>query len=139
MQSSWTFLGELMKKVQFISRPKFVHLVNGRRRPSSVSSCEFGWLQEQKREDLKRAWSSFLSSSIEQGNRPICYKDVRQKLPQLNGEALVHKLFKENDVIYNVLSSKKFWLSRVASEGKFINSADKPVDRKNLRVTAKLN
>ena len=79
-----------LEEVQFISPPKLVHLVNRRRKPSSVSSCEFGWLQEQKREDLKKAWSSFLSSNIEQRNRPGCYKDTRQKLPELNGEVLVH-------------------------------------------------
>lgn len=89
-----------LEEVQFTSRPKLVHLVNDRRKPSSVSSCNFGLLQEQKREDLKRAWSSFLCSSVEQGNTPGCYKDVREKLPQLNGEALLDKLSKESDVIY---------------------------------------
>ena len=38
--------------------------------------------------------------SIEQGNTPSCYKDVREKVPQLNGEALLEKLSKESDVIY---------------------------------------
>ena len=89
-----------LEEVQFTSRPKLVHLVNDRRKPSSVSSCDFGLLQEQKREDLKRAWSSFLSSSIEQGNTPGCYNDVREKLPQLNGEVLLEKLSKESDAIY---------------------------------------
>ena len=61
-----------LEEVQFTSRPKLLHLVNDRGKPSSVSSSDFGLLQEQKREDLKRAWSSFLSSSIEQGNTPGC-------------------------------------------------------------------
>ena len=39
--------------------------MNDRREPLSVSSCNFGLLRGQKREDLKRAWSSFLSSSRE--------------------------------------------------------------------------
>ena len=89
-----------LEEVQFTSSPKLLHLVNDRRKPSSVSSSDFGLLQEQKREDLKRAWSSFLSSSIEQGNTPGCYKDVREKFPQLNGEVLLDKLSKESDVIY---------------------------------------
>lgn len=89
-----------LEEVQFTSRPKLVHVLNDRRKPSSVSSCDFGLLQEQKREDLNRAWSSFLSSSIEQGTRPGCYKDVIEKLPQLNGEAVLDKLSKESDVIY---------------------------------------
>ena len=41
-----------LDEVQFTSRPKLVHLVNDRRKSSSVSSCNFGLLQEQKREDL---------------------------------------------------------------------------------------
>ena len=89
-----------LEEVQITSRPKLVHLVNDRRKPSSVSPSDFGLLQEQNREDLKRAWSSFLSSSIEQGNIPGCYKDVREKLPQLNGEVLLDKLSKESNVIY---------------------------------------
>ena len=100
-----------LEEVQFTSRPKLVHLVNDRGKPSSVSSCDFGWLQEQKREDLRRAWSSFLSSSTEQGNRPGCYKDVREKLPQLNGEALLEKLSKESDVIYFHPESSDFLVS----------------------------
>ena len=89
-----------LEEVQFTSRPKLVHLVNDRRHSSSETASDFGLLQEQKREDLKRAWSSFLSSSIDQENRPGCYKDVREKLPQLGGEALLDKLSQESDVIY---------------------------------------
>ena len=87
-----------LEEVQFTSRPKLVHLVNDRRKPSSKTASDFRLLQE-KREDLKRAWLSFLCSSIDQENRPGCYKDVREKLPQLNGEALLNKLSQESDVI----------------------------------------
>ena len=89
-----------LEEVQFTSRPKLVHLVNDRLHPSSETASDFDLLQEQKREDLKRAWWSFLSSIVDQENRPGCYKDVREKLPQLNGEALLDKLSQESDVIY---------------------------------------
>ena len=89
-----------LEEVQFTSRPKLVHLVNDRLHPSSETASDyFHLLQKQKGEDLKRAWSSFLSSSVDQENRPGCYKDVREKLPQLNGEVLLDKLSQESDVI----------------------------------------
>ena len=77
---------------EFTSRPKFVHVVNDRKKPSSVTSCNFDLLKKEKKEDLKKAWSNFLSSDR--------YEDERGTLPQLNGEALLEKLSNESEVIY---------------------------------------
>lgn len=79
-------------------RPKIVHLVNDREESGPVSS-DFDELRKEKREHLKRAWSSFLSSSANDKDVPGCYRDVRAKLPQLNGEVLLSKLSEESDVI----------------------------------------
>ncbi|KAJ7373649.1 hypothetical protein OS493_011258 [Desmophyllum pertusum] len=88
------------EEFEFASRPKFVHVVNDRRKPSEVSSCDFNLLQEQNEEYLNRAWSSYLSSSKQDEPTSGCYTDVRAKLPQLTGEALLDKLTKESKVIY---------------------------------------
>lgn len=79
-------------------RPKIVHLVNDREESGPVSS-DFDELRKEKREHLKRAWSSFLCSSANDKDVPGCYRDVRAKLPQLNGEVLLSKLSEESDVI----------------------------------------
>lgn len=77
---------------EFTSRPKLVHIVNDKRKASEVSSCDFNLLQKGKKEDLQRAWSTFLSSTV--------YEKERAKVPQLNGEVLLEKLSKESEVIY---------------------------------------
>ena len=86
------------EKFSFVSRPKLVHVVNDRQESSIESS--FDRLCEQKRKDLERAWSSFLSSSVDYIGAPSCYKDVLAKLPLLNGKDLLDKLSEESDVIY---------------------------------------
>ena len=98
------------EELEFTSRPKLVHVVNDRE-PSCLSGWNFDVLYSKKKEELKKAWSSFLASSLEDEAVPGCYKDVRAKLPQLNGEDLLEKLVEESEVIYfhsensNVLAS----------------------------------
>jgi len=87
------------EELEFTARPKLVHVVNDREMPD-VSSCDFHDLKKKKKEDLNKAWSSFLSSSSQDVAKSGCYRDVRKKLPQLNGEALLEKLSSESDVVY---------------------------------------
>ena len=88
------------EEFEFTSRPKLVHVFNDRSQGSHASSCNFDRLCEKKKEELGEAWSSFLSSSLEDKEVPGCYEDVKEKLPQLNGEALLEKLAEESEVIY---------------------------------------
>lgn len=91
------------EEFEFTSRPKLVHVVNDRGEPSSVLSPDFDRLFEQKKKDLERAWLNFFPSNAEDETKKTtsdCYKDVRAKLPQLNGEALLEKLSQESEVIY---------------------------------------
>ena len=84
---------------EFKSRPKLVHVVNDR--GSNVPASTFDDLCRQKKKDLERAWSNFLSSGPkDEKTASDCYRDVRAKLPQLNGEALLEKLSQESEVIY---------------------------------------
>ena len=68
--------------------------------PSSVPSCSLDLLYKEKKEDLNKAWSHFLSSSSGDDALPGCYQEVRAKLPHLNAEALLEKLSHESEVIY---------------------------------------
>ena len=88
------------EEFQFTSRPKLVHVVNDDREQPSLSAYNFDLLQEKKKEDLDKAWSTFFSSSNEEGRASGCYSDVRERLPQLYGEALLDRLSKESDVVY---------------------------------------
>ena len=72
-------------ELEFTSRPKFVYIEKG-----GGSSCE-------KKEDLKKVWSNFFSSSSDD---ETCYTAVRTKLPHLTGDTLLEKLSDESDVIY---------------------------------------
>ncbi|XP_022793743.1 uncharacterized protein LOC111332633 isoform X1 [Stylophora pistillata] len=82
----------------FPKRPKIVHLVNDREE-YTTDSYDLDKIREQKREQLERAWSSFHSSSVDDKDVPSCYRDVRARLPQLNGEDLLIKLSEESDVV----------------------------------------
>ena len=88
------------EEFEFTSRPKLVHVVNDDRELPSQSSRNFDLLEKQKREDLDKAWSTFFSSSIKGESASGCYSDVRKRLPQLYGEALLEKLSKESDAVY---------------------------------------
>ena len=87
------------EEFEFTSRPKLVHVINDRE-PPSPSSRNFDLLRKEKKQDLDKAWSTFFSSSIEEGDASGCYSDVRKRLPQLYGEALLDRLSKESDVVY---------------------------------------
>ena len=83
---------------EFTTRPKLVHVSN--EREVSVLPRDEKKVIKEKKEDLKRAWSTFLSSSGGDKGASDCYQDVRAKLPQLTGEALLEKLSGESDVLY---------------------------------------
>jgi len=75
------------EELKFTSRPKFVYIEKG------------GGSLREKKEDLRKAWSRFFSSSSDDKAMPSWYRDVRTKLPQLTGDALLEKLSYESDVI----------------------------------------
>ena len=83
---------------EFTSRPKLVHVANDRRVPSLTKEDEKK-MYEEKKKDLNKAWSNFLTSSSEGEVASGCYRDVRAKLPQLSGEALLERLSTESEVI----------------------------------------
>ena len=83
---------------EFTTRPKLVHVSN-ERKVSVLPSDEKKVIKE-KKEDLEKAWSTFLSSSGGDEGASDCYQDVRAKLPQLTGEALLEKLSSESDVLF---------------------------------------
>ena len=83
---------------EFTTRPKLVHVSN--EREVSVPPSDEKKIIKEKKEDLKKAWSTFLSSSGGDEGTSDCYQDVRAKLPQLTGEALLEKLSSESDVLY---------------------------------------
>ena len=85
---------------EFTSRPKLVHIASDRGESSSPSSSiDEKKIYEEKEKDLKEAWSRFLFSSSEDEATSGCYKEVRQKLPRLNGEDLLEKFSSESEVI----------------------------------------
>ena len=83
---------------EFTTRPKLVHVSN--EREVSVPPRDENKVIKEKKEDLKKAWSTFLSSSGGDEGASDCYQDLRSKLPQLTGEALLEKLSGESDVLY---------------------------------------
>ncbi|XP_067043812.1 uncharacterized protein [Acropora muricata] len=83
---------------KFTTRPKLVHVSN--EREVSVPPSDEKKVIKEKKEDLEKAWSTFLSSSGGDEGASDCYQDVRAKLPQLTGEALLEKLSSESDVLY---------------------------------------
>ena len=84
---------------EFTSRPKLVHVANDKRVLSLTKEDEKN-MYEEKKKDLNKAWSNFQTSSSEGEVASGCYKDVRAKLPQLSGEALLEKFSTESEVIY---------------------------------------
>ena len=84
---------------EFSSRPKLVQVVKNRE-TQGVSSLDFCSVYENKKEELNKAWSNFFSGSLDDEAMVSRYRDVRAKLPQLIGEALLEKMSSESDVIY---------------------------------------
>ena len=77
---------------EFTRRPKLVHVVNERRIPASTLSSDIERLLQEKKEDLSSAWVEFFKRKD--------YKEEREKVPQLNGNALLEKLQGESEVVY---------------------------------------
>ena len=84
-------------KFEYTTRPKLVHVSNERN--VSVPPEDEEKIYKRKKEDLKKAWSTFLGSEGEAASADV-YQQVRAKLPLLTGEALLEKLSGESEVIY---------------------------------------
>ena len=84
---------------EFTSRPKLVQVVKNRE-TQGVSSLDFCSVYKNKMKELNKAWLNFFTMSLEGEAMVNWYRDVRAKLPQLTGEALLEKMFSESDVIY---------------------------------------
>ena len=84
---------------EFTSRPKLVQVVKNRE-TQGVSSLDFCSVYENKKIELNKAWLNFFTRSLEGEAMVSWYRDVRAKLPQLTGEALLEKMSSESDVIY---------------------------------------
>ena len=89
---------------EFMSRPKLVHIVNDQT-PASSLSATFDCLSQKKEEELKKAWNHLLDNS---GGNGVIYQEVREKLPQLDGEDLLKTLSSESKAIYFHVENAKF-------------------------------
>ena len=84
-------------KFEFVSRPKLVHIFNDRS-PCPPPLDVFSSLCKENESKLGEAWSNFHRSIREEDG--ILYKEVREKLPELNSDDVLEKLSMESKSIY---------------------------------------